>query len=196
MILKPFSAILIRSLAKDSYDLPLAEGDRARLLAQLPEGESTLLVLRDDIYEEEIEVSNTCGQPLISARGLGESEIRKFPRGSSVCFQVTVSVVQHLVCNYDCCDGPPPVSALEAVGVIFPTGHIDEAWMGSAIFAGELPMTLAVEGNPSWMQVEAGPNYVRFSGTPTGAGTYTLSIAATNQKGSQLVVQSGEVTVV
>jgi hypothetical protein len=107
MILKPFTAILTHSLDKTEYSLPISSGDLDRLKAQLPPGETTLLVLIDDVYTEEIIVGNSGGQIGIVERGVGETVARKFPRGSAVCFVVTVSVVQYLICNYECCPPEP-----------------------------------------------------------------------------------------
>ncbi|MDR1872006.1 MAG: hypothetical protein LBS60_08865 [Deltaproteobacteria bacterium] len=189
MILKPFSAILVRSMDKEDYALPLNLEDRNRLLAQLPVGESTYLVLRDDIYTEEIEVENACGDLLVKARGLGETIPRKFPRGSAVCFDLTLTVVKYLICNHDCCAGgscaPVPIEIIE---LYLPNGSANTPWSGVVIFGGSEPMELSCGNVPSWITPSVGRNYIKLEGTPTSPGSYNLSIAGTNASG--LVVTS------
>jgi hypothetical protein len=185
MILKPFTAVLVRSLDKESHALPLCEEDRTRLLAQLPPDESALLVLRDDVYTEEIEVENTCGQLVIKARGLGSTEARKFPRGSVLCFEVTVSVVQHLICSYDCCaEEPCPAEPVTVAAFYAEDGQTGRPWTGLAVFSGSTPMQLAVSQLPGWMTAEIGENSIRLTGTPTGLETVQLSVAGTNAAGT------------
>jgi hypothetical protein len=185
MILKPFTAVLVRSLDKESHALPLCEEDRTRLLAQLPPDESALLVLRDDAYTEEIEVENVCGQPIIKERGLGDTEARKFPRGSVLCFEVTVSVVRHLICNYDCCaETPCPAEPAAVEAFHLQDGQVGQPWTGLAVFSGSTPMQRAVSQRPGWMTAETGANFIRLAGTPTGLETVQLSVAGTNAAGT------------
>jgi hypothetical protein len=185
MILKPFTAILTKRLEAADYTLPLTDGDTTRLLNQLGVGETSLLVLRDDIYTEEIEVENTCGVLVIKARGMGNTEPRKFPQGSAVCFEVTVSVVEYLICNFDCCSGAPcPPEPVTIAGFFLPAAVVGQSWMGMAIFNGATPMELTASGVPSWATTEVGANYVKISGVPTGAGTETMSVAGTNAAGA------------
>jgi hypothetical protein len=90
---------LNRHLEKDSYALPLSEDNETRLLAQFPEGEETLLVIRDGLYSEEIRVLSEGGYIRIAERGVGQTEPRKFPRGSCLCFEVTLSVLREEICS-------------------------------------------------------------------------------------------------
>jgi hypothetical protein len=190
MILKPFSAELVRSLDKDDFSLPVSEAARTRLLSILPPGETTLLTLRDDLYAEEIEVENACGEAVIKRRGLGETEVRKFPRGSGLCFEVTVSVVQHLICSYDCCgDGPCPAAPVTVTTLTLPGGKVGQPWTGLAVFGGSAPMQLAVTELPGWVSAEAGENYIRLTGTPPGAGTFGVAVTGTNETGTTAAAQ-------
>lgn len=196
MIFKPFAAVLNRTLEKDSHALPLTDSDQTRLLAQLPEGEETLLVVRDGLYTEEIRVANSEGYPLITERGVGETEARKFPRGSCLSFEVTLSVLREEICNYDCCaDGDCGCEAVAAAGMVLPQAAAGQAWEGSVIFKGDLPMVMGADGLPAWMEAEIGPNYLRLHGTPSGVGVYNIAVAASNCSGSQVAVQNGVVRV-
>jgi hypothetical protein len=181
MLFKPFTAVLNRTLEKDSYALPLSEENETRLLAQLPEGEETLLVIRDGLYSEEIRVVSDSGYIRIAERGVGETEPRKFPRGSCLCFEVTLSVVREEICHYDCCaEGDCACLPAEAAGRVLPPATAGQPWEGSVIFKGDLPMVMGAGALPAWMQAETGPNYLRLYGTPSGIGVYSIAVAASN----------------
>jgi hypothetical protein len=184
MILFPFTAFLVQSLDKTGAALPLKEDDKARLIDLLPPGETTLLVLRDDVYTEEIEVENTCGDIIIKNRGLNGTTARKFPRGSAVCFEVTVSVVKYLICNYDCClEGVPAPTPVSITAAYFPNGTVTVDWSGIVIFEGTDPLILAISDLPAWATATVGPNFIKVEGTPTYAEQVTLSVAGTNAAG-------------
>lgn len=188
MILKPFSATLNSTLNKDSGYLPLSTEDTNRLLSILPEGDEMCLTLMDNLYVEWIRAENQCGVIVIE-RGIRGSEPRKFPRGTCVLFEMSLPLIEWLICNHDCCDGPCPCEPVESAGVIFPPITVDVPWEGTAIFKGDIPMVFAVTGMPSWMVAEYGANYVKFSGTPTSDYDFTVSIAATNCSGSAITTQ-------
>jgi hypothetical protein len=162
-----------------------------RLLSLIPDGETSLLVLRDNLYVEEIEVQNIDGVITIKTRGLDETEARRFPRGTCLSFDVTLSVVKHLVCNYDCCaDSPCQIDPVTVTGVHLPQATVGQNWSGLIIFGGTPPLLLAPGvGLPSWTQAEVGENYIKFSGTPTVAGSVSVTVAGTNATRT-LVAQS------
>jgi len=187
MIFANFAATLHRVLEKDAFNLPLADGDRERFLALVPEDETIPLVIRDGVWSEEVLARNECGHVILAERS---PEPRRFPKGSCVSFEVTLSVVRHEICHHDCCADPgEPVAP---AGVILPQGTRNRPWEGSIIFSGALPMTLAASGIPPWMEVEVGPNYARLWGTPNVRGSWPISVAAS---GVGLVVQQGLVEV-
>jgi hypothetical protein len=194
MILKPYSAVLKGSLPEDGFSLPLDAGDLARLGALIPEDEQMLLVLKDDLYREEILVGNVGYGPLILARGQGETTARRFPKGTCLSFEVTLSVVRWEICHYDCCaEAPCPGEPVAAAGLVLPPAQVGSPWEGTAIFSGTQPITIGAQGLPPWMTAETGPNYLRLSGTPDAAGVWQLSFAAANLAGSQLAIQTGTV---
>jgi hypothetical protein len=127
---------------------------------------------------------------------VGETEPRKFPRGSCLCFEVTLSVVREEICHYDCCaEGDCACQVVEAAGMVLPPATAGQPWEGSVIFKGDLPMVMGAGALPAWMQAETGPNYLRLYGTPSGIGVYSIAVAASNCAGSAVVVQNGVVRV-
>lgn len=185
MILLPFEATLNAPLTADSQYLTISTADMSRLLAQVPAGESTLLVIRDGVYSEEVLATNQDGT-IILTRGQGNTTARKFPYGSYVCFQVTVSVVRYIMCNEDCCEGGCPCEPIDVVGSIAPAGTVGDAYNASVIFMGTAPMTFGVTGQPEWIEVDAGANYVRLYGTPTGEGEWAIAVSGTNCSGTAI----------
>ena len=101
MILKPISLALADVLAKDSVYLPLTAQHKAKLLEHVPAGEETILTITDSVNTEYVRVRNQQGTITLE-RGV-ESGVYKFPKGSCVYFEVSVPVVEWLICNYECC---------------------------------------------------------------------------------------------
>lgn len=195
MILKPFSATLHDVLYADDSFLPLTPRDYARLLAHIPDGDSTILSLRDNLYTEWVYIENQCGT-LVMERGYGGSEARKFPRGTCLFFETSVPVIKWLICNYNCCEG----GDCECVEVthkqtVSPTALVNEEWEGRVTFDGTLPINYDVTGMPDWMSAEYEQDLVRLSGTPTASGTFNVSVAATNCMGNSIVVEEVKVKV-
>jgi hypothetical protein len=193
MIYKPFNAMLIHSLDKQDTELPISETDKARLLEIVPIGESIPLVLHDDFWSEEILVRNSA-DVFIVERG---EHPRRFPRGSVLCFEVTVGVVKDLICTHNCCDDEPcPCQPISIAGILLPVGKVGELWQGTAIFQGDLPMALTASGLPPWTTVVAGPNFLSFTGTPTvPLEGGNIAIAGTNCAGSNVVTATGVLTI-
>lgn len=196
MILKPYSAILNNTLTKDSGYLPLSVDDTNRLLSILPEEEEMILTITDGVRLEWVRAENQCGTIIIE-RGYGDSEPHRFARGTCVKFDTTaLPVIYWIVCNHDCCESAPcPCVAVDSAGIIFPAAVVGYPWEGSAVFTGDLPMTFAITGMPSWMQAEWGSSFVRLYGTPRGSGDFTIAIAATNCSGRFNTIQIGTVSV-
>lgn len=188
-----FTASLSARLDKADRQLPLSLSDENRLKAAVPDGDHTYLVIRDPLGAEIVMVENACGTLLVT-RGQDGTEARNFPRGSCIRYEMTPAMVKDLICTYDCCDGECPCEAVAAAGITLPSVASGYPWNGSAVFTGDTPMTIAVQGAPSWVQVEVGPNFVSFSGVASGSGSFTIAVAAANCDG-QVAVQSGTLTV-
>ena len=56
-------------------------------------------------------------------------------------------------------------------------------------------MQFGVTGMPDWMTATYAGNYVKLSGTPVAAGTFSVSVAASNDMGKNIAVAQGTVTV-
>lgn len=193
MILKPFSVNLNSVLDPDDVYLPLTPGDRAKLLAHLPQDDDeTILTISDDLTKEYVRAQNNKGT-IVLTRGV-ESEALKFPTGSCVYFENSLPVTEWLICNYECCKEDCKVTAPKAAGVLLPDGKAHDHWEGGVVFSGDLPMQIAVTNCPAWLEAKQENNYLRLSGTAV-AGTFTISVAAANTAG--LAVQQGsfEITV-
>lgn len=188
----PLSLHLADALEAADVYLPLDTKDTAKLKEYLPDGEQVYLTITDGTWKEYVLAENKAGTVVLK-RGV-DSEARKFPRGSCVVAELSIPLVKWLICNYECCDGDCPVDAVAAAGAVIPNGTVGNSWEGFFVFSGTLPIAVGVTGAPSWMSTESGPNYVRMHGTPTAAGTFTVSAAGTNQ-GGNVVVQQGTFTV-
>lgn len=188
-----FTASLTERLDKDARVLPLSHKDEAALKAQVPEGNYTLLTLRDPVGAEIVKVEHTCDALLVT-RAQDGTTAKTFPKGSCIRFEMTPAVVKELICTHDCCEGNCPCVPVKAAGVVLPEATKNIPWHGSAVFSGDLPMALAVTGAPDWVTSSLGPNFVTLSGTPPAAGEFVISVAATNCSG-EVAVQQGKLTV-
>jgi hypothetical protein len=179
MILKPYSAVLTRHIEADDTSLPLSESDANKLRASVPAGERTLLVLRDDTRAEEIEVTNIAGFLTITRRGAGETEAHKFPRGTSLCFEVTVSVVEWLIEHRmeGPCDGVRLVSVPELVA------KVGVPWRGEFCFEGAQPITFMAVSTAAWLDVDFAGDVFSFFGTPDAPGVVNITFKAHNCEG-------------
>lgn len=189
------SITLADKLGKDDRYLPLSESNEALLVAAIPnEGDYCYLTIREPSGAEVVKVTNTCGVFTID-RGEDGTDARTAPRGSCVRWEMTPQQVKDLICNYNCCeDGDCPCEAVGAGGITVPTGIVNQAWNGSAVFTGDAPMQIAVSGMPSWMKATVYQNSVQLEGTPNFAGTSEITVAATNCDG-KLSIQTAKLTV-
>ena len=195
MILKPISLTLSDAMLADDTYFPLTQRDNARLLEMIPDGDEMFLTIRDNLYSEWVRAENQCGT-IVVHRGVDDSQPRKFPRGSCVFFETSLPVIKWLICNYNCCEGED----CDCVGVTLereslPTGIVNMPWEGRILFDGSFPIHFSIDGMPSWMKAEYEEHIVRLSGTPTGTGTFTVSISATNCAGTANVVKQHKVVV-
>lgn len=194
MILKHFSANLSDTLAIDDKYLPLNQNATARLLALLnADGEEIYLTISDDVYKEHVLITLVSGTPVLT-RGV-DSDPHKFPKGSCVFFELSLPVVKWLICNHQCCEDDCAPDPVVFAGAVFPPATINQAWEGTMIFKGDTPVAFGVTGMPAWMTAEYAASYIRFYGTPTGTGSYTIAAAASNNRGSNTAVGQATVTV-
>ena len=193
MILKSISLYLNNVLNADDKYLPLTAADSAKLLAHVPDGESTFLTISDESYKEYVRVDNTDGT-LILTRGI-DSDAHKFPKGSCVYFENSLPVTKWLICNYECCTGDCPVDPVVASGFVLPKGKVGNAWEGSFVFSGDLPIQYGITGLPAWLNATWEGNYVKLSGVPTASGYFTISVAASNDRGSNIAIQQGTIDI-
>lgn len=193
MILKAMSFHLNGKLEAADIYLPLATADMAALTELVPEGEETFLTLAWDMAKEYVKVKNVSGTILLE-RGIDSKGVA-FPKGSCLYFENSIPVTKWLICNYECCTGECPVDPVGSAGVLLPNAKVGDAWEGSFVFSGDLPMQFGVTGMPDWMTVTYAGNYVKLSGTPAAAGTFSVSVAASNDKGKNIAVAQGTVTV-
>jgi hypothetical protein len=193
MILKPFSSYLSAKIGAGDTYLALSTDELARLKTLVPAGEEIILTLSDGLHREYITVKNANGT-LVATRGV-DSDSYAFPKGTCVFFENSVPVTKWIVCNYQCCEGDCPIDAVKSQGAVLPEGKVNNAWKGSAVFSGDLPMVIGVTGLPAWCKAEQQGNYLYLSGTPTAVGTYHISIAACNDLGRSIAIQSGDIEI-
>lgn len=193
MILAPVNLSLADRLDKADTYLPLTTADLTKLTAVIANGEQIFLTITDDLNKEYVLATNTNGTITIE-RGV-DSVATTFPKGSCVFFENSIPVTKWLICNYECCAGDCPVEAVAAAGVVLPKGKVGNAYTGTAIFSGALPMAIGITGLPTWATATQVNSYVKISGVPTAAGTYTISISACNDNGKNIVVQQGTITI-
>ena len=193
MILKAMSFNLNAKLEASGIYLPLTTADMAVLTAAVPEGEQIYLTLAWDMAKEYVLATNNKGT-IILTRGV-DSNARAFPKGSCLYFENSIPVTKWLICNYECCSGDCPVTPVASAGNVLPVGKVGDPWSGSFVFRGDLPMVFGVTGMPSWMKASYKGNYMTLSGTPTASGTFTISVAASNNRGDSIAVASGTLTV-
>lgn len=193
MILKPINLSLADRLDKGDTYLPLATADLAKLTAVVPNGEQTYLTITDELSKEYVLATNTNGTITLE-RGV-DSEAYTFPKGSCVFFENSIPVTKWLVCNYECCQGDCPVEAVAAAGVVLPSGKVGNAYNGSVVFSGALPMAMGVTGLPSWATAQQFGPYLKISGVPTATGTFAISVSACNDSGKNIAVQQGSISI-
>lgn len=189
-----FTATLNNKLPKDGRSLPLTSHDMDILKGLLPEDSYTFLTLREPTGTEIVKATHTCGGIVID-RGEDGTDARTFPRGSCVRFEMTPAVVKEMICTVDCCDGECPCVPVESAGITLRSGRVGVPWSGAAVFTGDVPMSLAVDGAPPWVEVTIMANHVTFKGVPTGAGSFNIAVSATNCNGAT-AIQQGVLTIV
>lgn len=189
-----FRTTLNNKMLNTDVVLPLTSADTALLTSLISDGDYTFLTLREPTGVEIIKVENSCSS-LTVTRAQDGTTARTFPKGSCVACEITPAMIKDLICNYNCCDGECPCNAVTAAGFTAPDGTLNVPYSASFVFSGDVPMTLAVNGNlPAWVTVTTGTNYVTFTGTPNVVGNITLAVSATNCSG-ELATQATTITI-
>lgn len=193
MILAPVNIALADRLDKSDTYLPLTKADLAKLTAVIGNGEQIFLTITDELNKEYVLATNSNGTITIE-RGI-DSVAQTFPKGSCVFFENSIPVTKWLICNYECCSGDCPVEAVKAAGVVLPSGKVGNAYSGSIIFSGALPMAMGITGLPSWAEAQQVNSYVKITGVPTATGSFPISVSACNDNGKNIVVQQGSIVI-
>lgn len=193
MILKPLNIALSDRLDKADTYLPLTTADLAKLTAIVPNGEQIILTITDDLNKEYVLATNNNGTITLE-RGV-DSDAQTFPKGSCVFFENSIPVTKWLICNYECCQGDCPVEAVAAAGIVLPSGKVGNAYNGSVVFSGALPMAMGVTGLPSWATATQVNSYIKITGVPTAIGSFPISVSACNDNGKNIVVQQGTIVI-
>lgn len=193
-----FSASLNAKLEATDVYLPVCDSAAADLRALLTEPDQYMyLTLKDDVHFETVKVRNEQGT-LMLERGLEGTEATKHPFGTCIVSvsPTVVALIKDLICNYECCNGPCPVTPPSFAGMTMPlSGNVGTEWNGCAIFDGTSPMTIAINGAPAWMEATQVGSTLVLKGVPDKAGTTVMSIAATNGNGTNIVSQPVTVVV-
>lgn len=188
-----FSANINGRLESTDVYLPLNPPAEADLLNILADPASyIILTLKGERFIETVKATNQQGT-IILERGLEGTTpvLHHFGTCISSVTPTILAVIKDLICNYSCCeDGDCPCTAVEYVASTLPVGHVGQAWQGSVVFSGSLPMTVAVAATPAWMHAIQHGNSVFLSGVPDMAGTFTFSAAATNCNGTNIATQA------
>lgn len=194
MVVIDFSALLNNVLTADAQYLPISNTDYSKLLALIPEDEFAYLTIKDNLNKEVIKVTNQCGTLLVE-RGQGATTAKKFPNKSCIFFEMSEPVIDWKICNLNCCEGDCPCEPVAVQGLTLPAAVVGRPWNGSAVFSGTLPITIAASGFPGWVTTEISANSLSFSGTPTGAGSFSVSVSGANCAGADVATRSGTLTV-
>ena len=194
MILRPVSLTLNTVLNAEDVYLPLTTADHATLLNLISnDGDQIYLTITDDLQKEYVLATNNSGT-IVLTRGI-DSWQRKFPKGSCVYFENSIPVTKWLVCNHNCCDEECPIEPVVSAGFVLPQAKAGNAWEGSFVFSGDLPMTFGITGLPDWCESTYAGNYVKLHGVPSVTGTYTIAVSATNNRGQDIAVQQATISV-
>lgn len=182
-----FSAYTTAAMSADDKALPVCDAARADLLGLLESGDYTYLSITDDAHFETVKVVNDHGT-LVLERGLEGTDAVAHPDGACVksVSPTVIAAIKDLVCNYQCCDGPCECTPVAFSGANLPGGAVGQSWHGAVIFTGDAPVHCGVSQLPAWMSAQVVGGTILLDGTPTQAGEWTISCAATNCGGTQV----------
>lgn len=174
-----FEANIIQPLLSTSTVLPLDSRDGDRLAALVSPDEYCYLVISSGDTMEVVKAEVSCNSIVITR----SDNPQNFPKYSIVCLRVLYQGVKDLICQTECCIDEC-CEGVKVAGSNIPKGNVGELYSANVIFSGSSPITIAHSDMPVWLtDVLVYNNYLTLSGTPTTAGTYQLSVCATNCNG-------------
>ncbi len=184
------TTLLTSPMTAGQTSLPVSSDIQAKLILALGATGYTWLTVVDDLNIEVVKVELVSGA-LFLTRG---NPAYVFPVGACALWEVTDESVQDRVCNPVCelipaCPCAPPMEGATAI----PNGMRELPWEGAFNFLGTAPLTLTIVAAPAWVTYTVGSNFVKYSGTPSVAGVYSLSVKATNACGTVTVTK--EITI-
>lgn len=193
-----FSASLNAKLEATDVYLPISDAAAADLKALLTEPDQYMyLTLKDDTNFETVKVRNERGT-LMLERGIEGTTATTHPFGTCIVSvsPTVVALVKDLICNYECCNGPCPVTPPTLAGISMPMQcNVGVEWNAAVIFDGTAPMTIGINNAPAWVQATQVGSTLILKGVPDKAETVTFSVAATNGNGTNIVSQPVTVVV-
>lgn len=190
-----FDATLIAKLPADGVTLPISSDAKADLLALLEDTDNyTLMAIKSDQTYEVVR-AKASGNSILITRALEGTAAVEHPMGACVALvsPLTLAAIKELVCNYDCCQGDCTCTEVSFVGALIPPATVGVEWQGAVLFNGDLPITIGIDDAPAWITGTVQNGMMKLTGTPTKAGAFTFSVAATNCNGT--AVTSVPVTV-
>ena len=189
---------LLKPLTVTDTYLPIDPSSAADIISALDTpGSYAYLSISDAGRYEVVKIEESGGQLVITRGAAGTTATGHSP-GACVksASPLMVEVIKDLICNYDCCeDKDCKCETVQFIGESIPEGKVNVPWSGAVIFSGDLPMNIVTSNAPDWMEVTTYGTTCVLSGTPTGAQTYQMSVAAANCNGTSLATHPVTITV-
>lgn len=188
-VTEPFVAYLAKTLEASDVYLPLASSAHADLVKLLKDGDYTYLTIQDDTNIESVKVYSEGGVLLLD-RAQCSTDAHKFSYGAQVCTVAPThlcairSFVEELTAT---CYNPDAMGTnLSIVSRDMPAATVGTSYRGQIIMGGRLPIIVSVTGAPTWMTVTHYANMIELTGTPTLAGSHTITVKANNTFGESI----------
>lgn len=187
VIFPGLTTLTVAPMTSSQATLPVASDVLAQLILGLGNTGYTWLTLVDDLHTEVVKAALVAGAVVLTRNAAPYA----FPTGSCLLWELTDESVKDRVCNPVCELVPdcPCVVPTEGATAI-PNGMRELAWEGAINFLGTSPLTITILACPGWATYTIGSNFAKFTGTPGVAGTYSISVKATNACGTVTVTKS------
>ena len=181
------TTLLVGPMTAAQTSLPVSPDIITKLILGLGATGYTWLTIVDDMNIEVVKVQLIAGGVQLTRNATPYA----FPVGACALWEITDESVKDRVCNPTCVIDPacPCVAPTEGATAI-PNGMRELPWEGALNFLGTAPMTLTIIAAPSFVTYTIGSNFVKFSGTPTVSGVYSVSVKATNACGTVTVTKA------
>ena len=170
--------------------LPVTQDILSKLLLGLGVDGYTWLIIADDFNTEVVKTFVLNGTVFLN-RNIGLPGFA-FPVGTCVYWDVTDESVQDRACNTTCAtvvDPTCPCVVPTEGATAIPNGMRELPWEGAFNFLGSSPLALTIVAAPAWVTYTVGSNFVKFVGTPTVSGAYSVSVKANNACGTVTVTK-------